>query len=274
MIYVKKKSRLEGFTLVELLVVIAIIGVLVALLLPAVQAARESARRSQCTNNLKNIGLALINYETSRGKFPAGRLGCDGTQNSAYCKDFTEDERVGPSAFVAILPQLEQTALYEQFAQDQFVGGPWRNGSDTAWVSRYAEAIAARPKVFVCPSDANEPCCEMTPDNVVVGKQHFLDSTDRCAATGNYALSFGTIGEGSGWSSTGTKHRNNGAFLYVKELQAKQFEDGLTHTLFVGEGVDTHTLDGALVWSLGYRHSTLRSTLFPINTPPRNWWCS
>ena len=71
------QRNVGGFTLVELLVVIAIIGILVALLLPAIQAARESARRAQCVNNEKQIGIALLNYESSYKKFPAGRHGCD-----------------------------------------------------------------------------------------------------------------------------------------------------------------------------------------------------
>jgi prepilin-type N-terminal cleavage/methylation domain-containing protein/prepilin-type processing-associated H-X9-DG protein len=91
-------SKREGFTLVELLVVIAIIGILIALLLPAVQSARESARRSQCTNNLKQIGLGFHNFHNANGKLP-----------SAY------SATTGLSWHVNILPYIEQEARYEKF---------------------------------------------------------------------------------------------------------------------------------------------------------------
>jgi prepilin-type N-terminal cleavage/methylation domain-containing protein/prepilin-type processing-associated H-X9-DG protein len=92
----------RGFTLVELLVVIAIIGILVALLLPAIQAAREAARRTSCTNNLKNIALACLNYESSKGELPPGSTNAVGTQQS------------GLGWPVQILPYVEESTVSEQ----------------------------------------------------------------------------------------------------------------------------------------------------------------
>src|SRR5688572_26000357 len=103
--------RRSAFTLVELLVVIAIIGVLVALLLPAVQTARESARRMKCSNQLKQFGLALHNYHDTHNSFPAGHMFrgiFDGNATDAQ----------GGSGFgwgTAILPYIEQLSLYNQF---------------------------------------------------------------------------------------------------------------------------------------------------------------
>src|SRR5688500_16833619 len=97
-------SRRCGFTLVELLVVIAIIGILVALLLPAVQAARESARRTQCSNNLKQIGLSLQNHHAARKAFPAGVIGTS---------RFAEPQ--WPYFLHRVLPFIEEDSLYQVF---------------------------------------------------------------------------------------------------------------------------------------------------------------
>src|SRR4051812_49238546 len=96
------KEKPAGFTLVELLVVIAIIGVLVALLLPAIQSAREAARRTSCTNNLKQIALALLHYEETRGQFPLGSY-------TAVQEDHPAEED-GLGWATQILPQLEESA--------------------------------------------------------------------------------------------------------------------------------------------------------------------
>jgi len=125
--------RRTGFTLVELLVVIAIIGVMVGLLLPAVQAAREAARRMSCGNNLKQLGLALHNYHDTYKVFPAGLTGT--ASNSG---------RLSP--FVGLLPFIEQQPLMDQItANGQQSGAPWDTGR--SWWTRTLDAL-------ICPSDS------------------------------------------------------------------------------------------------------------------------
>jgi len=163
----QKVQMREAFTLVELLVVIAIIGILIALLLPAVQAAREAARRSQCTNHLKQIGLGLANYEGSFKVYPPGRLGCDGS--GACTQNY---QRVGTSGLVMLLPYVEQQTLYDRF---DFTNGPW-SAVNTTWLTTNAEAIAKIVPTYVCPSDTSKPYTDSPP------------SASTPAATGNYAL--------------------------------------------------------------------------------------
>src|SRR5262245_1977754 len=120
-LWIRSHSALRrGFTLVELLVVIAIIGILIALLLPAVQAARESARRTQCNNNLKQIGLAVHNYYSARKSFPTS-----GGDPANYISSFPTDARFTRASWIfQILPYMEETALtrVQPSSQNGFVG--------------------------------------------------------------------------------------------------------------------------------------------------------
>ena len=147
------RIRRRGFTLVELLVVIAIIGVLVALLLPAVQAAREAARRSQCSNNLKQFGLAMHNYHDTYQVFPPRRGGTAGGGNTARF-DGNYDRK---SAFIFLLPYLEQAPMADQIRAGNVTDSNgnviWPDGP-AGWYNN-ANWIPWRTqlKVIVCPSD-------------------------------------------------------------------------------------------------------------------------
>ncbi|HET6423654.1 MAG TPA: DUF1559 domain-containing protein [Planctomycetaceae bacterium] len=135
------RSRSRGFTLIELLVVIAIIAILIALLLPAVQQAREAARRTQCRNNLKQIGLALHNYHDNYQRFPCpfGITGYDPASGG---------ERWGHSQWVGLLPYMDQAPLYNQ----------WNfNAPNEGWDGNLAISRAAIIPLIKCPSSNLPP---------------------------------------------------------------------------------------------------------------------
>lgn len=246
----------RAFTLVELLVVIAIIGVLVALLLPAVQAAREAARRSQCSNNLKQMALAMLNYEDTYKCLPPGRTGCDGATGN-QCTGFTSGAgTLGWSAFVSTLPFLEQSALFNKI---DYAPVPW--GVTAGWDNlSNMEVVSARPKFIVCPSE--------------IAKSHIDNqpSSGKKAAIGTYGLVGGKEGPPNG---NNIKHTNSGVFVYRLCFRLADITDGTSSQFIIGE---TKSSDGAVagvanatvpnMWTTGSRFLTLRTTNNPINTHP------
>ncbi len=167
-----------GFTLVELLVVIAIIGILVALLLPAIQSARESARRMQCMNNIRQLGIAILNFEDSNKTLPIG-MEYDEGENPATT------DRFGKNWAITILPFMEQQALFDLYDETAYMRDPLN-----------AQVREARLPAMLCPSDAyNFTPLEMTSGGGRAG------TTIIAWARGNYAANAGNghVGSNINW---------------------------------------------------------------------------
>lgn len=248
----------RGFTLLELLVVISIIGVLVGLLLPAIQSAREAARREGCSNNLKQLGLAIHSYESSHRKFPPGRVGCDDTGDQmpiAACPPGLSAERkTAASGFVELLPQLEMQPLYDRLGIE--AGGLWnRNVDDLNWYADESKSLAIKvqPSFHHCPSDASALLSDVYAPVL--------------AATGSYAFVQGT--QGPGKPPEQVKYDNDGPFLYVTARKPSQVTDGLSQTMFVGEVTLADTWESSNTWTYALSNADcLRTTSNRLNTTP------
>src|SRR4051812_17218959 len=206
------RSRGRGFTLIELLVVIAVIAGLIALLLPAVQSAREAARRIQCTNNLKQLSLATAGYSEVNGCLPQGAAYVD--------RIAAEPDSAGPfpssSPFVALLPYLEQRALFNAVNCDGYVLEPM---NETACGTGLA--------VFCCPSDPT------------VGRRQTLADYDW--GTGPWTFAYTSYAGNHGPWSVETRLadqrllvQNPGVFHSRSAVRPAEVTDGLGQTIVFG----------------------------------------
>jgi prepilin-type N-terminal cleavage/methylation domain-containing protein/prepilin-type processing-associated H-X9-DG protein len=214
----------RGFTLVELLVVIAIIGVLVALLLPAVQAAREAARRSQCTNNLKQVGLALHNYHDTYKVFPIGY--------HRMPNPLGQNERESYGWMARILPFLEQQPLYDQLQVTR--GLLWENLSQLAGTAEGNALISAATtplSTAMCPSDTG-----FTRPGLVHSNRDFRNGIGTLAAgLGNWQVGVSNYPGVFGHRTVHGRNQNSGIFFWDSAIGMSDILDGTSNTFAVGE---------------------------------------
>jgi prepilin-type N-terminal cleavage/methylation domain-containing protein len=244
-----KRNRL-GFTLVELLVVIAIIGVLVALLLPAVQVAREASRRAQCSNNLKQMGIALTTFHDNNRVYPAALIhpgwhssaGPNAKRYKGPEVDYTSQANYivyNHSGFIALLPYLEQQALFDQYNY-QFVGSSRNGNGSTATIGpdprpNPNRIVASQyVPVFNCPTDQN-PAPTVTSSDARTAAAYERENVRRS----NYFFNIGNnIDQSAFWEAQATTLR--GPFGINGAASMATIVDGTSNTIAIGESKQIH----------------------------------
>ena len=229
------RSRRPAFTLIELLVVIAIIGVLIALLLPAVQAAREAARRAQCQNNLKQIGIALHNYHDSVGAFPTSFWRATAGQVTGDASNINRH-----SWITMALPYLEQNAIYNATNFDVGI----RGGAGNYCGQMNETALMSVINVLMCPSDTSPTISSFNRADAAPGingrgpKVSYVGSMGDNSTAGssgdtpwpfNSPPAVRTNGFGDGNTHTGMMNRSGGT------VALRDVTDGTSNTFLVGE---------------------------------------
>ncbi len=239
----------RGFTLVEVLVVIAIIGILVAFLLPAVQAAREAARRMQCQNNLKQIGVAIQNHHDTRKAFPMGRNRWD---------------QFAVSWAFFLLPYMEETAVYNSWDPNAKSFDPQNDQTMRTPIETYA--CPSRRKAA---ADRNFDNNDSPPPADAVGVATLSDY----AANAGTKLMTGMVGDDKSATVFGGYSRlEAGPIFSGSHISARQVEDGLSHTIAVGERhlppVPANTADDMKDFAIG------DTAAIPGDTPHTTFRCS